>query len=92
MNLKPLGANKTELALGDVCHEGCDENRDVRVLFSYSAPVAYSVLKPEGRIFFRTKQYYSRTTTKHIKSWLPWDQAEEVEQYIIDDVVEGNGY
>lgn len=91
MNLKPLGANKTELRLGDVVCCG-QEMHDLRVLFSYETPVAYYFTSPEGRLYFKTKQHYSRTTTKHINSWLPVDQAEEVEQYVIDDVVSGNGH
>lgn len=85
----PLGTNKTELRLDD--KDGCGVH-DVRVLFSYQTPVAYSCVTAEGKLFFRTNEWYSMTTTRHIKSWLPYDDAEEVDQYIIDDVVKGNGH
>ena len=90
MNLRTIKANMTELQLGD--SKCCEGHHDVRVLFSYNTPVAYSVVTPEGKLFFRTGQFYSRTTTKHINSWLPKDQAEEVEQSVIDDVVNGEGH
>lgn len=76
MNLKPLGANKTELEIG---------NR--KILFSYQTPVAFSELTSEGKMFYRTDINYSRTTNKHINSWLPKDQAVIVEQRVIDDIV-----
>jgi hypothetical protein len=63
MNLKQLGANKTELRFND-------EN-DTRVLFSYETPVAYSQLLNTGRVYFSSDKFYSRTTSRHIKSWLP---------------------
>jgi len=81
MNLKPLGTNKTELEFNDV------NGVRIRVLFSYQTPVAYSALKEDGQHYYRTSQYYSRTTNKHIKSWLPFEDALEVEQSQIDDVV-----
>lgn len=89
MKLIPLGANKTELRLGNV-DDGCMIH-DVRVLFSYETPVAYSCLTASGRLFFRTNERYS-ATTRHIKSWLPWDNAEEVDQYMINDVVNNDGH
>lgn len=73
MNLKPLGANKTELTITN------KDGERVRVLFSYQTPVAASILKADGQHFFRTAEYYSRTTAKHIKSWLPFDDAEVTE-------------
>ena len=90
MTIRPLGANVTEVKLGD--SRQCPHNYDVRVLFSYSTPVAYSVLTEAGRLYYRTKQFYSRTTSKHINAWLPKDQAEEVEQSVIDAVANGEGH
>lgn len=77
MKLRSIKANVTELDLGE----------GTKVLFSYEKPVAYTKLTPEGREYYRTNEDYSRTTTKHINSWLPKDLAEEVEQSVIDELV-----
>lgn len=61
MNLKPLGSNKTEINLGN----------GVKVLFSYETPVAAQILTPTGMEYHVTEEFYSRTTTAHINSWLP---------------------
>ena len=80
MNLKPLGANKTELTLNR-------NGQRVRVLFSYETPVAADVLTSCGMEYYRTGEYYSRTTTKHIKSWLPFADAEVKPQTFFDELV-----
>lgn len=79
MNLKPIKANMTELSLSG--------DEDIRVLFSYETPVAFTRLTEEGRMFYRTSTYYSRTTNRHINAWLPKDQAHEVEQILIDGII-----
>lgn len=53
MNLKHIGSNQTELT---------GEN-GVVILFSYSTPVAAFV---PGRGGLATRQFFSRTTSKHI--------------------------
>lgn len=78
MNLKPLGTNKTELDLG--------EGR--KLLFSYETPVAYTFNTSAGRVFWITNKFYSRTTTRHINSWLPRADAIEVPQEQIDSMME----
>ena len=90
MKLIPITANMTELQVGNINDSYL--TYDLRILFSYQTPVAYSYLTSKGRQYFYTKEKYSKTTTKHINSWLPKAQAEEVEQYVIDDVVNGNGH
>lgn len=80
MNLKPLGANKTELTLEK-------DGQRVRVLFSYQTPVAADILTAEGMEYYIIDQKYSNTTTKHIKSWLPIDQAEERPQEFFKGLV-----
>lgn len=57
MNIKPLGANQTELIT----------NHGHRILYSYETPVA-GYLPNIG--WFRTTEQYSKTTTKHINSYL----------------------
>jgi hypothetical protein len=80
MNLKPLGANKTELTLEK-------DGQRIRVLFSYETPVACDILTSEGMEYYRTEEFYSKTTSKHINSWMPMDQAEEKPQSFFDDLV-----
>jgi len=79
MKIKHIKANMTEITLKD--------DPQIRVLFSYETPVACSILTPEGKQFFRTERFYSVTTSRHINSWLPKDQAKEVPQEEIDNIV-----
>lgn len=83
MNLRVIKANMTELTTRDAA------GRRIRVLFSYNTPVAYDVSTANGMVFYRTEQFYSKTTTKHINSWLPKEDALEVPQSEIDALVEG---
>lgn len=83
MNLKPLGANKTEVTITN------KEGNRVRVLFSYETPVAFDVLSSCGIAWYKTETYYSRTTTKHINGWLPKDQVIELTQTEFDQALEG---
>jgi hypothetical protein len=83
MNLKPLGTNKTEVTI-----ENKNGNR-VRVLFSYETPVAFDELTETGLHYYKTETYYSRTTSKHIGSWLPKDQAVTLTQEQFDKALEG---
>ena len=90
MKLSRIGANQT-----------CINHIDgTQVFFSYDTPVAgYS---PELG-YVRTKDYYSRTTSRHINQWLRSQQgitqsikdnikAVEVSQNVINNLAEGNGY
>lgn len=67
MKLTPQGANQTALELTD----------GTVILFSYKTPVA--VFAP-GRGYFRTAQFFSRTTSKHIGQWLRKEGAEDVRE------------
>lgn len=80
MNLKPLGANKTELTI-------MKNGQRVRVLFSYETPVAADVLTSCGMEYYITDQKYSNTTTKHIRSWCPFRDAEKKPQAFFDELV-----
>jgi len=77
MKVKQIGTNKTEIQLTD----------EIQVLYSYETPVAIRRLTPEGMTYYRTNQYYSRTTTKHIGSWLPLNDAKILAQSEIDRLV-----
>jgi len=81
MNLKQIGSNKTEVEF----QNGNDER--VRGLFSYSTPVAASILKSDGQHYYKTAEYYSRTTSKHISSWMPVADAEIEPQEFFDGLV-----
>lgn len=72
MNLKRLGANVTEMDMGD----------GVFVLWSYETPVAYC----RDGVYYRTTKWYSSTTSRHLNAWCP-PMAECVDQSIIDKVV-----
>lgn len=78
MNLKPLGANRTEIDLGD----------GRKVLFSYKTPVAYTQLTPEGREYYETETKWSRTTSKHIGQWMPREDSIKKPQEWFDTLIE----
>ena len=73
MKIKRLGASKTLLALPS----------GSEIFYSYNTPVACKV---SGDLY-RTKEYYSRTTSKHITQYLNGRNAEEVEQSFINQIV-----
>ena len=73
MKIKRLGASKTILALSS----------GSEIFYSYDTPVAAQV---SGELF-RTKEYYSRTTSKHITQYLIGRDAEAVPQFMINQLV-----
>jgi len=76
MNIKPLASNMTELNINGVS-----------ILFSYQTPVAGW---DDGGAF-RTKEWYSQTTTRHINKYLGGKAiGREVEQNFIDQLVGEN--
>jgi len=81
MNLNPIKANMTEIAFGD--------EYDTRVLFSYRTPVAYTQLTPEGKLYFAVDHFYSRTTSKHINSWIPKEGRQLTTEGNINLLVQG---
>lgn len=74
IRLKPVGANVTELELGDRY-----------VLFSYKTPVAAWV---SGRGYLRTAEHFSKTTSKHINRWLDGAIAQVVPHSEIEKLVD----
>ncbi len=85
MKLTPIKANMTEISLPDT-----DTQFNRRLLFSYSTPVAYAETTAQGRSYYRTKERYSVTTSRHINQWLPKDQAEERSQEFFDSLAQHN--
>jgi hypothetical protein len=71
MQLRPLGSNQNEIELTD----------GTRVLFSYRTPVAVYV---PGAGYFRTSDYHSKTTSKHINQWLDGATAAKIAQSELD--------
>jgi len=72
MRLTPIGSNMTELYINGKT-----------LLFSYSTPVAgYDI---DGA--FRTGDWYSSTTTRHINKYLGKGNGREVSQDYIDSLV-----
>ena len=71
VNLKNLGANKTEL----------HKDGGTVVFYSYETPVAACV---DGIKYVRTDRKYSVTTSKHINQWLDGVEAETVTQSYIN--------
>jgi hypothetical protein len=79
MNLRPIGANQTEITIES--HYGMP----IRILFSYSTPVAVSDM---AGLCFVTDKFYSRTTSKHIKAWLAGRSARKESQAFINGFAE----
>ncbi len=57
MQLTPIKANMTEL-----------EIQGMRILFSYKTPVAS--FSPSTGLYYRTEKKWSKTTSRHISTWL----------------------
>ena len=74
MKIKRLGASKTLLALPS----------GSEAFFSYDTPVAFQMHSGE---IFKTEEYYSRTTSKHITQYLNGREAETVPQSFINQLV-----
>jgi hypothetical protein len=76
MKITPIASNMTELTLSN----------GIRVLFSYSTPVACEL----NSGFYKTNKKWSNTTTRHVNKWLDGKPATEATQGLFDDVVNGS--
>ena len=74
MQIKRLGTSKTLLVLPS----------GSEAFFSYETPVAFQMHSGE---IYKTKEYYSRTTSKHITQYLNGREAEAVSQSFINQLV-----
>ena len=73
LNLKSIGSNMTELDVGNTS-----------ILFSYQTPVAGY----DDQGAFRSNDWFSMTTTKHINKYLGGkDVGREVDQSYIEGLV-----
>jgi hypothetical protein len=81
MNLKPIKQNMNEVTLRK-------DNSTYRILFSYQTPVAYiRKWSDGGMVVRRTSKFWSRTTTRHINSWLGELNHCECEQAELDNLL-----
>lgn len=79
MNLKPIASNMTELELDNV-----------RILFSYSTPVACIGYHDNGDCFvYKTDKKWSNTTTRHVNKYVTGKWAQPMPQEYFDNLVKG---
>ena len=71
MKLRRIGANQTVIMY----------NNGSEVFFSYDTPVA---AKTENYNYFRTEDFYSKTTSRHINKYLGALNHSKVKQNIIN--------
>jgi hypothetical protein len=71
VQVEVLGTNQTSLFLPNAT-----------VFLSYETPVA--VYDRNQHAYFRTDQFWSNTTSKHINRWLGGREAQKVSQDVID--------
>lgn len=74
MNVKQLAPNVTLITF----------RSGLQLLYSYSTPVAGH---QSDMGYFRTKTYYSSTTSRHINNYLGTVKAQVVDQSWIDNLV-----
>ena len=74
MKIKRLGASKNLLVLPS----------GSEAFFSYDTPVAFQMHSGE---IFKTEEYYSQTTSKHITQYLNGRYANPVEQSFIQQIL-----
>ena len=74
---KKLGANKKVIWY----------DNGVQVLISYTTPVAAYLPQGDGSGYVRTETYYSKTTSRHINSWLEGVNTENVAQSVLDNLI-----
>ena len=74
---KKLGANKKVIWY----------DNGVQVLISYTTPVAAYLPQGDGSGYVRTETYYSKTTSRHINSWLEGVNTENVAQSVLDKLI-----
>ena len=73
MKLEKIGVSKTLLTLSS----------GSEIFYSYNTPVAAQVAGE----FYKTNEYYSKTTSKHITQYLNGRYAHPVEQSFINQIV-----
>ena len=74
MKLRRIGYNQTVV----------EYNNGSEVFFSYDTPVA---AKTENYNYFRTEDFYSKTTSRHINKYLDGVIAKKVTQQTINNLV-----
>jgi hypothetical protein len=74
MKIRNIGSNMTEV-----------RTADHTILFSYETPVA--CFDNTAAAYYRTKQKFSVTTSRHINKWLDGVKAEEMPQSYFNSIV-----
>jgi hypothetical protein len=75
MKLTPIAANMTELELTD----------GTTVFFSYKTPVAGFI---PGQGVFRTEEFFSQTTSKHINKWIRMQHPDATQTIVSQKKIE----
>ena len=85
MEINHIGSNVLEFITKDKnrCRESTEEQMMLTILFSYSTPVAVRLDGPEPLIY-KTNQFYSKTTTKHINAWLKNDRNDCIRVKVVN--------
>ena len=89
INFLPVAKNLTEVQVTEVDHPALQGI--VQILVSYETPV---VVKSGWHVFV-TERFHSRTTDRHIKTWLeryphiPAENIHDIPQWAIDEVLAG---
>lgn len=78
MNLKRINKGNSQVLTKD---DG------TQVLISYSTPVAARIINECGATWYKTGEYHSKTTSKHINQWLEGVKAEVRPQSFFDSLV-----
>tara|TARA_R100001082_G_scaffold36086_1_gene18932 strand:+ start:52 stop:285 length:234 start_codon:yes stop_codon:yes gene_type:complete len=76
MKVKPIAKNQNVLIL----------DNGAQVLFSYETPVAYI----DNFGAYKTKQFYSTTTSRHINRFLKDMEVETISQTALDTYLESS--
>jgi|WetSurMetagenome_2_1015567.scaffolds.fasta_scaffold425211_2 hypothetical protein len=76
LKLNVIGPNQTEIITNTAI-----------VFFSYNTPVAAQV----GSKWYRTDQFHSVTTSRHINKWLDGRKCEEKPQAYFDNLLDNGG-
>ena len=85
MKLKTIGKNQTVLTFKSA--EMSIYPKDITVFFSYEVPVACHI---SGQGFFKTREKWSATTSRHINKWLESENAGTIhvkDQSFFDNII-----
>ena len=85
MKIKSIGKNQTVLTFKSAAMSVYPKH--ITVFFSYETPVACYI---DGQGYFKTREKWSTTTTKHVNKWLESEKAETIhikDQNFFDNLI-----